>query len=61
VKARAAADGKDWKRVRALLEKRARGGRGTPEEAQLVVAACAQAKDRACVDAVKARYPDLVE
>jgi hypothetical protein len=60
VKARAAAGAKEWKKVRALLEKRVRAGRCAPEESQLVLRACAALKDKACVDAVKAKHPDDV-
>jgi hypothetical protein len=53
VKARAAADTKDWKKVRALLEKKVKSGKGSADEAQLVSDACTAMKDKACVDAVK--------
>lgn len=59
-KARAAAEQKDWKKVRALLEKKARAGKALPEEAQLTLDACIASKDKACADAVHAKYPDLV-
>ena len=57
-KARAAADAKDFKKVKSLLEKKVRSGRGTPEENQLVFRACVQTKDKACADAVRARHPE---
>jgi hypothetical protein len=60
VKARAAAGAKEWKKVRALLEKRVRAGKCAPEESQLVSRACAALKDKACVDAVKAKHPEDV-
>jgi hypothetical protein len=60
-KAKAAAEAKDFKKVKALLDKRVRGGKGTTEEAQLLLQACAQLKDRACVEAVKKSHPDLTE
>ena len=60
-KAREAAEGKDWKRVRTLLEKRVKGGKGTPEEAQLLFEACAATKDKACVAAVTAKYPGIAK
>ena len=60
VKARAAADARDFKKVRALLEKRVRAGKVPLEEAQLLYRACAALRDRPCVDAVKAKHP-LVE
>ena len=58
VKARLAADGKDFKKVKALLEKKVRGGKCTPEETQLVFRACVALKDKACSDAVKAKHPE---
>jgi hypothetical protein len=58
VKARAAADAKDFKKVRSLLEKKARSGKGTPEENQLVFRACTALKEKACADAVKAKHPE---
>lgn len=62
VKARAASEAKDFKKVRALLEKKVRGGKSVPEESQLVFHACVALKDKACSDAVKAKHPeDLTE
>jgi hypothetical protein len=60
VKARAAADARDFKKVKSLLDKKVRGGRCAPEESQLLFRACTQLKDKACVDAVKAKHPDDV-
>jgi hypothetical protein len=60
LKARTAADAKDFKKVKTLLEKKVRGGKGTPEENQLLFRACVQTKDKACADAVKAKHPDDV-
>jgi hypothetical protein len=60
VKARAAAVAKEWKKVRTLLERRVRAGRCAPEESQLVFRACAALKDKACVDAVRAKHPEDV-
>jgi hypothetical protein len=60
-KAREAAEGKDWKKVRTLLEKRVKGGKATPEEAQLLFEACAAIKDKACISAVTAKYPGLAK
>lgn len=57
-KARVAADAKDFKKVRTLLEKRVRAGKAAGEEAQLVHRACVALKDKACADAVKAKYPE---
>ena len=59
-KARAAAEQKDWKKVRALLEKKVRAGKALPEEAQLTLDACIAAKDKACADGVHAKYPELL-
>ena len=58
VKARAAADAKDFKKVKALLDKKVRGGKCAPEESQLLFRACVQLKDKACSEAVKAKHPD---
>ena len=58
VKARAAAEAKDFKKVKALLEKKVKSGKGTPEENLLVFRACMQTKDKACADAVRAKHPD---
>jgi hypothetical protein len=58
VKARAAADAKDFKKVRTLLEKKVRGGKCAPEEAQLVLRACTVLKDKACVAEVTAKHSD---
>lgn len=60
VKARVASEAKDFKKVKALLEKKVRSGKGAPEEAQLVYRACLAIKDRPCSDAVKAKHPDDV-
>jgi hypothetical protein len=60
VKARAAAAAREWKKVRALLEKRVRAGRCAPEESQLVFRACTALKDKACVDAVRAKHAEDV-
>jgi hypothetical protein len=58
VKARAAAEAKEFKKVRTLLEKRVRAGKCLPEESQLVFRACVALKDKACSDAVKAKHPE---
>lgn len=58
VKARTAAEAKDFKKVKALLEKKVKSGKGTPEENQLLFRACMQTKDKTCADAVKAKHPD---
>jgi hypothetical protein len=51
-KAQAAAAAHDWKKVKALLEKRARAGKASPEEVQLAHDACEALKDKACLDAL---------
>jgi len=62
VKARAAADAKDFKKVRSLLEKKVRGGKCAPEESLLVLRACTALKDKACVADVRAKHgEDLTE
>ena len=58
VKARAAAEAKDFKKVRTLLEKKVRGGKCVPEESQLVFRACVALKDKTCSEAVKAKHPE---
>src|SRR5689334_16677517 len=58
-KARAAAQAGDHKKVRSLLEKRVRTGKASREEAVLVADACIALRDKACVDAVKAKHPEI--
>lgn len=58
-KARAAAEQKDWKKVKTLLEKKARAGKVSPEEAQLCYDACVQTKDKPCIDGIKSKYPTV--
>ena len=58
VKARAAAEARDFKKVRALLEKKVRAGKCAPEESQLVFRACTALKDKPCIAEVKAKHPD---
>ncbi|HSO36295.1 MAG TPA: hypothetical protein VLT33_27400 [Labilithrix sp.] len=58
LKARAAAEAKDFKKVRSLLEKKVRAGKCAPEESQLVFKACTVLKDKPCIAEVKARHPD---
>jgi hypothetical protein len=57
VKARQANDAKDFKKVRTFLEKKVRAGKCAPEESQLLFRACAQLKDKACTEAVRAKHP----
>lgn len=58
VKARAAAEAKEFKKVRSLLEKKVRGGKCAPEESQLLFKACTVLKDKPCVAEVKAKHGD---
>ncbi len=58
-KAKAAAEAKDWKKVKALLEKKARAGKVSTEEAQICLEACLATSDKACVKEVRAKYPTL--
>lgn len=56
-KAREAAEHKEHKKVRTILEKKVKAGKGSPEEVELLLAACVALKDKACVDAAKAKHP----
>jgi hypothetical protein len=58
-KAKAAADAKDFKKVKAILSPKAK--KLAPEEAQLLFHACMQLKDKACADGVKKTHPDVTE
>jgi len=60
-KAKTAAEQKDHKKVKALLEKKVHGGKGTTEEARLLLAACTQLKDKTCIADVKKQHPEAVE
>jgi len=57
--ARAAALREDNAGVRRVLEGTVKGGHATPEEANLVKQACKNLKDRACIEDIKAKYPNL--
>jgi len=59
-KARAAATAGEYKKVRTLLEKKVKAGKGSPEEAALLLQACTSLKDKACVEMVKAKHPEIV-
>jgi hypothetical protein len=52
-KARAAADAKDWKKVKQLLEKKMKSGKATSEEIGILSEACAATKDKACLADIK--------
>jgi hypothetical protein len=58
-KARAAAQAGDNKKVRALLEKKVKTGKCSKEEATLLLDACAALRDKACIEAVKAKHPEV--
>jgi hypothetical protein len=58
VKARAAADAKEFKKVKTLLGAKVLAGKCLPEESQLVFKACVALKDKKCSDAVKAKHPE---
>lgn len=57
VKARALADAGEHKKVRTLLEKKVKAGKGTDDEAAVLMQSCIALRDKACIDAVKARHP----
>lgn len=52
-RARAAIDAKEYKRARAILEKKVKSGGASPEEVQLLVEACAPLKDKSCLSIAK--------
>jgi hypothetical protein len=58
-KARAFAEAGEPKRVRATLEKKLKAGKLSRQEAVLLADACVVLRDRACIDAVHAKYPEL--
>lgn len=58
-KARALAEAGEPKKVRALLEKKARAGKATREEAALLVDACTLLRDKACIELAKAKLATL--
>jgi hypothetical protein len=60
LKARAAYDAKEWKRVRSILERKVRSGKGSSDEAQLLLDACAILKDKNCLAGIKSKFPALV-
>lgn len=55
--ARAAADKKDWKKVKSLLDKRVKSGRATSEEIELLHDACEKSRDKACLESLKKLAP----
>jgi hypothetical protein len=58
-KARALAQAGDHKKLRALLEKKVKSGKGSREEAALLMESCVALRDKACMDAVKAKHPEV--
>ncbi|MBX3226082.1 MAG: hypothetical protein KIT84_29095 [Labilithrix sp.] len=58
-KARAAAEARDFKKVRALLEKKVKSGKGNREEATLLLESCSALKDKPCMEIAKKAYPEL--
>ncbi len=59
--AQAAADAKNYEKVKTILEKKTRAGKSSDAEAKLCLDACTQTKDKSCVKAIKAKYPSLVQ
>ncbi|HEY8078181.1 MAG TPA: hypothetical protein VIF62_28835 [Labilithrix sp.] len=57
--AQAAADAKNFDKVKTILEKKTRAGRSSDTEARLCLDACVATKDKKCVTAIKAKYPSL--
>ena len=58
-KARTAADAKDYKKVRTLLERKVKAGQSNREEAMLLLESCSVLKDKPCVALCKKAHPDL--
>ena len=56
-RARALADAGEHKKVRTPLEKKVKAGKGTDEEAAVLMESCIALLDKACLDAVKAKHP----
>jgi len=59
VKARAAAEAKEFKKVRALLEKKVKAGKANREEAMLLIESCTALKDKPCIAECRKAHPDL--
>ncbi len=49
----------DHKKVRALLEKKVKAGKASHDEATILLESCLILRDKGCVDAVKAKHPDV--
>jgi len=58
-KARTLLEAGDHKKVRALLEKKVKSGKASHEEANTLMEACLILRDKACVEAIKAKHPDV--
>ena len=59
VKAKDAADKKDFKKVKALLAPRMKSSKSSTEEAQLLMDACTSLKDKACMEMVRKAHPEV--
>ena len=58
-KARTLSEAGDHKKVRALLEKKVKAGKANHEEATLLMESCLALRDKACVQSIKAKHPDV--
>ena len=58
-KARTLLEAGDHKKVRALLEKKVKAGKASHEEATILMEACLGLRDKGCVEAIKAKHPDV--
>lgn len=58
-KARELAEAGEHKKVRTLLEKKVKAGKGSDEEASLLMDACVALRDKACIESVKAKHPSV--
>ena len=58
-RARQLAQGAEHRKVRALLEKKLRAGKANREEASILMDACGALRDKACIEAVKVKHPEV--
>lgn len=58
-RARAAMTSGDYKQVRTLLKEKVKSGRASREEGLMLLNACGQLKDKACVSMVRKAQPDV--
>jgi hypothetical protein len=58
-KARAAVDAKDYKKVKQILAPKVKAGKASKEESQILLDACGNLKDKACVDMVRKAQPTV--